>query len=136
MRVERIVLEHHRQVALTRSLLVDPLAPDQHVAGRDVLEADDHPQQCRFPATRRPDEDHELTIGDVEADVVDGLETVSVLLDDVLMVISATEDSFQPFTAPDVRPETIRRWNTRTMMMIGIVTTTAAADKVDTGGLN
>ena len=52
------------------------------------------------------------------------------------MVISATEDSFQPFTAPDVRPETILRWNTSTMMMIGIVTTTAAADSVDTGGLN
>src|SRR5436305_9643878 len=32
-----------------------------------------------------------------------------------------------PFTAPAVRPATIRRWKNRTMMMMGTVTTTAAA---------
>src|SRR5207248_4570516 len=32
-----------------------------------------------------------------------------------------------PFTAPAVRPATMRRWKNRTMMMMGTVTTTAAA---------
>src|SRR4051812_26624171 len=32
-----------------------------------------------------------------------------------------------PLTAPAVRPATMRRWKISTMMMIGIVTTTAAA---------
>src|SRR5690606_8271646 len=42
----------------------------------------------------------------------------------------------QPFTAPLVRPATIFFWNRSTMMMIGIVTITAAAASVDVGGLN
>ena len=78
VRVQRVVLEHHRQVAVAGRLVVDPLAADEHVAGGDVLEADDHPQQRRLPAARRADQDHELAVGDVEADVVDGREAVAV----------------------------------------------------------
>jgi len=82
--VERVVLEHHRQVAVPRGEVVDPLAPDDHVAGGDVLEADDHPEQGGLPAPGRPDQDHELPVLDVDADVVHGREAVAVLLDDVL----------------------------------------------------
>src|SRR3954454_12432672 len=41
-----------------------------------------------------------------------------------------------PFTAPDVRPATIFRWNSRTMMMIGTVTITEAVASCPYGGLN
>src|SRR5947209_13362148 len=41
-----------------------------------------------------------------------------------------------PLTAPAVRPATIRRWNRSTMMMTGIVTTTAAAAIVPIGSVN
>src|SRR3954451_77832 len=41
-----------------------------------------------------------------------------------------------PFTAPDVSPATIFRWNSRTMMMIGTVTTTEAVASCPYGGLN
>src|ERR1700736_2012657 len=50
-----------------------------------------------------------------------------------LRVISAMVGSLlervghQPLTAPAVSPATIRRWNTNTRMMIGIVTTMAPA---------
>ena len=37
---------------------------------RDGLEAGDQPQERRLAATRRADEDHELAVGDLEADVV------------------------------------------------------------------
>ena len=83
MWVQGVVLEHHREVAVARRLVVDPLVADEHVAGGDVLEADDHPQQRRLPTSGRTDQDHELAVGDVQAYVVDGRITVAVLLDDV-----------------------------------------------------
>ena len=64
--------------------VIVPLAADDHVARGDVLEPDDHPQQRRLPAPRRPDEDHELAVGDIDAHVVHRGEAVAVLLDDVL----------------------------------------------------
>src|SRR4051812_49752878 len=39
----------------------------------------------------------------------------------------------QPFTAPAVRPATMRLWKNRTMMMMGTVTTTAAAAMAPVG---
>jgi hypothetical protein len=83
MRVEGVVLEHHREVPVARGEVVDAPVPDDHVAGSDVLEADDHPQQRRLPAAGGADEDHELAIRHIDADVVDGREPVAVLLDDV-----------------------------------------------------
>src|SRR5919112_306770 len=41
-----------------------------------------------------------------------------------------------PFTAPEVRPETIRRWKNSTNRMIGIVMTTAAAEIAPVGSSN
>src|SRR5215475_5491045 len=41
-----------------------------------------------------------------------------------------------PLTAPAVRPATIRRWKTSTMIMTGIVTTTAAAAMSPYGTVN
>ncbi len=41
-----------------------------------------------------------------------------------LMLIDAMR--IYPFTAPEVRPATILRWNSSTMTMIGTVTTTEA----------
>jgi hypothetical protein len=36
-----------------------------------VLEPGDHPQRRRLPAPRRPDEDHELLVGDLQFEIVD-----------------------------------------------------------------
>ena len=83
VRVQRVVLEDHREVPVARRLLVDACSVDEHLAGGDVLQAHDHPEQGRLAAPRRPDEDDELALGDLEADVVDGQEAVGVLLDDV-----------------------------------------------------
>ena len=54
--------------------------PDEQVAAGDVLEADDHAQQCRLPAAGRTHEDRELAVRDVEADVIDCLEPVAASL--------------------------------------------------------
>ncbi len=126
VRVERVVLEDHREVAVLRAGLVDALAADGQIAGADVLQADDHPQQRGLPAAGRPDEDDELAVGDVQVDVVHRDGAVGIPLGDTL------EHDFrhvlgQPFTAPEVRPATMRRWKINTMMMMGMVTTIAAA---------
>ena len=71
-----------------------------------------------FPQPDGPDEDHELAVGDVEADVVDGREAVAVLLDDVLERDGGHGISFggaaSALDGAGVRPATIRRWNSST----------------------
>jgi hypothetical protein len=84
VRVQRVVLEHHRDVAIARRQVVDALAADDQIALRDVLEARDHAQCGRLPAAGRPDEDHELAVADLQVDALDGLETVRIALRDLL----------------------------------------------------
>jgi hypothetical protein len=86
VRVERIVLEHHRDVAITRGELVDPLAADQELTLGDVLQSGDHPERRGLPAARRTDENHELAVLDVEIHVLDGLRAVAVPLGYVLQL--------------------------------------------------
>jgi hypothetical protein len=76
VRVERVVLEHHRDVAVLRRQLVHDVAVDPELAVGDVLESGDHPQGRRLAAAGRPDKDHELAVLDIEAHVPDGLVAV------------------------------------------------------------
>ncbi len=62
VRVERVGLEHHRQAALGRQQVGGVLAVDLDMAGRDVLEPGDQPQQRGLAAARGADEDHELAV--------------------------------------------------------------------------
>jgi hypothetical protein len=72
MRVQRIVLKHHRDVAIAGGHVVDDSLTDlDRPAGRP-LEPGDHPQRGRLPAPGRADEDHELPIGHLERELVDG----------------------------------------------------------------
>ena len=52
VRVERVVLEHHREVALRGLLLRHVAAVDQDAARRDALEPADRAEQRRLPAAR------------------------------------------------------------------------------------
>ena len=72
MRIERVALEDHRDVAVFgRDVVDDPLADPQR-AGGDLFQAGDHPQARGLAAAGRPDEHHELRVSDVEVEVVDG----------------------------------------------------------------
>jgi hypothetical protein len=55
VRVERVVLEHHRHVAVLRRHVVDDLAVDRDLAVGDLLEPCDHAQRRRLAAARRAD---------------------------------------------------------------------------------
>jgi len=84
VRVERVALEDHRDVAIARRDVVhDPVADLQH-AFRNVLEARDHAERRRLATSRGPDEDHELPVLDVEIDVVDRARAVRIDLADPL----------------------------------------------------
>ena len=114
VRVERVVLEDHRDVALLRRQVVDDAAADRDRAVGDLLEPRDHAQRGRLAAARRADEDEELAVADVEREVVDGLDAVVVDLVDVCrrrhqprgLVPFARRQVSQP---PDVEGRAVRR---------------------------
>ena len=81
VRVERVVLEHHRDVALFRRHVVDAAVADADLARADLLEAGDHAQQRRLAASRRTDEHGERAVGDVDVDAVQHSSRAEVLLD-------------------------------------------------------
>src|SRR5690606_22855334 len=127
VRVEGVVLEDHRDVAVLRCPLVDHLAADLQLPRGDVLEAGDHPQRGRLAAARGADQDHELAVADLQVHVLDGFVAVVEDLGHSVERYLCHGVAPYPLTAPEVRPATIRRWKIRTKTMIGTVTTTAAA---------
>src|SRR5262245_57553710 len=60
MRIERVGLEYHGDVALTGGQRIDTLAVDRDRALVHALKTRDHPKKCRFAATRRTKEHHEF----------------------------------------------------------------------------
>ena len=71
VRVERVGLEDHRDVALARVEVGDVALADEDAAVGDLLDPRDQLQQRRLAAAGRADEHHELAVADLERDVVD-----------------------------------------------------------------
>ena len=80
MRIERIGLKNHRDVAFARREIVRHFAADQDAAFGDILEPRHHPERRRFAATRRTDEHQELAVGDGNIEPADGLLTARIAL--------------------------------------------------------
>src|SRR5262245_49380240 len=72
MRIEGIVLENHGYASVLWLEIVDHLSSDFDRSAGDVLESGDHPQSGRLAATRRPDQNHELTGVNIEANILYG----------------------------------------------------------------
>ena len=84
VRVERVVLEDHRHVAILRRQIVDQLVADPDRPVADLLESRDHPQCRGLPAPRRADEHHQLAVLDREVEIADRARPVRIDLRDVL----------------------------------------------------
>jgi hypothetical protein len=80
VRIERVALEHHRDVALARVQPRDVAVADVDRALRDLDDPRQHLQHRRLAAARRSDEHHELPVADLEVDMVDGERAVLVAL--------------------------------------------------------
>jgi hypothetical protein len=70
VRVERVVLEDHRDVAVLRRDVGDVAVADEDARRRDLLEAREHPQAGRLAAAGGADEHEELAVGDLEVELV------------------------------------------------------------------
>src|SRR3546814_4012732 len=81
MRIERVVLEHHINVALLWRNAVHHQVTDADLACRDALEAGDHPQECRLAAARWANQNDKLAIGNIYRDAVDDLGGAERLAD-------------------------------------------------------
>ncbi len=64
VRVKRVILEDHRNVAVSGRQVVDHSRADLDLSLGDRLETRDHSQKCGFPAAGRPYEGDELPVGD------------------------------------------------------------------------
>jgi hypothetical protein len=70
VRVQRVRLEDHCDVAAPRREVGDLAVADPDLTGGHVLEAGEHPQERRLAAPGRPDEDEEFAVLDVQGDPV------------------------------------------------------------------
>jgi hypothetical protein len=70
MRIKRVILKDHRDVAIFGLDAIDHAAMDRDCAGADGFEAGNHAQQGRLAAARRPDHHHQFAIGDGTADTM------------------------------------------------------------------
>ena len=72
VRIERVVLEDHRQVAVLGIEIVDRAIAEQDLAGGDVDQPRDQVERRRLAAAGRTDQRHELAIVDLERNAIDG----------------------------------------------------------------
>ena len=70
MRVDRIVLKHHGDVAVLGFKVVDHLTADFDAARGDLFQPRDQPQRGGFSTTGGPDKNHEFTIGHIQVDAM------------------------------------------------------------------
>ena len=64
--VERVGLEHHRDVPLLGRCPGNVLVADEYLAARDRLQAGDHPEGGRFAASGRSDDDNEFAFVEMQ----------------------------------------------------------------------
>ena len=83
MWIERIVLEHHGDVAFGRFELVDEFFADPNLARRDGFQPGQHAQKGRFSAARGADENDQVAILDRQVDAFDRLDIAGIDLADV-----------------------------------------------------
>jgi len=66
VRIQRVVLENHRDVAVFRCDVVDESVADVEFAFGDLFQSGDHAQSRRLAAAGRPDEYDELLVRDIK----------------------------------------------------------------------
>src|ERR1700751_1175532 len=100
MRIERIGLEHHGDVAILGRDLVDDLSIDRDRARGDRLKAGDHAQDGGFATAGRPEQHHEFTVRDRKGQILDGRLIASL----VKLAERRDRDRRHQRTAPAVIP--------------------------------
>jgi hypothetical protein len=71
MRIERVALEDHRDVALARREAIGDRAADRNHPARDRFKPGDHPQGCRLAASGGSNQHQEFAVLDLEVEIAD-----------------------------------------------------------------
>ena len=69
VRVQGVVLEDHRDVAVFRGNVVDQTVTDVHLTAGDLLQTGDHTQGGGLAAAGRTDENDKFLVGDLKAEI-------------------------------------------------------------------
>ena len=85
VRIERVALEHHRDVAVLGGDVVHHPVADEDPPLRDLLQARQHAKGRRLPTPRWTDQDHELLVLDLDVEVLDHCQICRVPLDNVVV---------------------------------------------------
>ena len=78
MRIECIILEDHRHVAVLRRHIVDPLAIEDDLPLAHRLKSGEHAKRRRFSASGRTEQADVLAVGDGEVEIGDSLGAVGI----------------------------------------------------------
>ena len=71
VRIQRVALEHHRDVAVLRRHVVHQALANEDVAVRHLFQARNQPQRSGLATARRPDQHEELAVAHLQRDIVD-----------------------------------------------------------------
>ena len=102
MLVQRIVLEHHGDVAILGRQSVHNSLTDADFTGADILKPRDHAQSGRLSAAGRPDQGDEFLVGNGKIHVFHRVMDLSVIFVDFV------EYDFRHFLRPSFRNGTRR----------------------------
>ena len=106
VRVERVGLENHRDVAVFGRDVVHHAVADQDPALADLLEAGQHAKGRRLPATGRADQDHEFLVLDLDVEVFDDGDVRGVTLHYMVVCDRCHLLLSYPLTEPARMPRT------------------------------
>ena len=85
MGIQGVVLEHHGNITIFRSHIIDEAAPNSNVSSSARLQSRDHSQRGAFATTARTNQDQKLPVKNFQANIVD----------DGAVVIEPFRDSIQ-----------------------------------------
>ena len=127
VRIERVALEHHGDVAVARFGVGDISAIQENAAFAGFLQAGDDAQRRGLAGAGGTEQGKEFTRFDVEIDAVQRREGAVPLDDLPERYLPVAHLRPPPLTAPTVKPFTIWRCANRPSRITGAIVTMAAA---------
>ena len=83
MRIQRVVLEYHCDIAVLRLDIIDELAVDLQLAAGDVFKTCDHTQCRGLSAAGRSYEDDEFLVLNLKIEILNSFKAVRIYFADV-----------------------------------------------------
>ena len=122
--IQRVGLEHHRQIPLVGRDARHVASVDDDASARRRLEPGNQPEHRALAAAGRADEHQQLAVADLERQIA---HRDTAVREDFGDALERNRHGAQPFIAPAVSPSTMRRSKATTTATTGSVVTTAAA---------